>query len=170
MSTNLIVFEQCQLIILHFIALHRLEHNLIVFLQCCKGEGLYGIGLQLIIAAESGVEADELHGLVFGYLVDQFFGDLFSQQINKAPSAIEKTGTPAYSFTSAFLRLESCFQENSPEQQGFLRGRLIHVVDVLRQLQRQLLCRDKGIDGTPLFKVGLIQFQHPKAPVLVLVP
>ncbi len=109
------------------------------------GECLYGVGLELVVSAERGIEAIEARGFRRGYRVDQFLRDARCEayQNESVGNGMDRMAGQEYDLR--FFRWgKSGFDENL-EEEVFLGGVRIDVLHVPFEFDRDLLRR--GIGG-----------------------
>jgi len=97
-------------------------------------EGLHGVGFELVVAVEGGVEAEELLGVQLNNRVNQFFGDALFEAEQECAVGNGEEFFAADGFRFNPLRQgESCLEEDFIEQL-FRRCARLNVRNVLEEL------------------------------------
>ena len=117
------------------------------------GEGLDGVGLELVVAAEGGVEAVETGRFGLGDGVDQFLGD-FARQAYEDQAVRYRTDRDSGHFDgrNLFRRRNARLEEDFREEVVLGSGR-IDVVRVQFELDGDLVFRGVRRQLLPAFEI-----------------
>lgn len=135
------------------------------------GESLHGVGLELVVAAESGIEAVEARGLRRGYRVDQFLRDYPRQGYEDQAVRYGPDRDSGHFYDPDLFRWGNSGLEKYFRKQVVLGSRGVEMVGVEVELEGDLVFGGIRRQFLPAFEIRRGQFHDAESAVLgFLVP